>query len=399
VSENAGSVASAGFLTLRELLHRGVHIDLFAHREHVPCPNGLVGNGFRYVGLEQPGLLNAVDTLPPRLVTGIRWLFSPAVAAAWRRAYRPAVEAEHRRAPYDAVFSLGTPPAFTIPGVPTVAWLQAPLHTELDAIRRLRRQIATLSGRRFYLALVTFYRYTLVVGRRTLGSCDHLILPSEWSRRAVVSTGISAQKVHAVPYPIDLNLFQPDPGRNVDWDRPVLLSLGRLDPRKRVDLLLESFGLVREAVPGALLRVVGRPGYAPNQLSLIDRSAHRKQIEYRVAAPREEVPSLLNEAALLIQPSENENFGSAPAEALACGVPVVVGSSNGMADYVDVNSTVFETYTPESVARAILATLEARRERPDEVRRSSRESAERWFAAPAVAERLLEVVDATIEKT
>jgi glycosyltransferase involved in cell wall biosynthesis len=397
VDEKAGSVASGGYLALRELLRRGVQVDLFAHAEHVPCPEGLVGEGFRYFGLEQPAPLTWVDSLPSRLGTAVRLLFEPAVAAAWRRAYRPVVEAEHRRAPYDAVFVLGTLPAFTIPGVPTVAWLQAPLHTELAAIRRLRPQIASVSGRAFYLALVTLSRYSLLVRRRNLAFCDRLILGSEWSLRAAVAAGFSSDAVHVIPYPIDLELFRPDPEHDLEWERPMLLSLGRLDPRKRLDLLLEAFGLVRETAPGARLRIVGRPGYAPNQLSLIERCPHRGQVEYRPEVPREQVPSLLRETAVLVQPSENENFGSAVAEALACGVPVVVGPSNGTADYLDANSAIFEAYAPDSVARAILRTFEARRERPDDVRRSARARAERWFAASAIADQLLRVIDAAIE--
>jgi glycosyltransferase involved in cell wall biosynthesis len=398
VDEKAGSVAAAGHLALRELLRRGVQVDLFAHAEHVPRPEDLVGEGFRYFGLEQPAPLTWVDSLPSRLVTAVRLLFEPAAAAAWRRAYRPVVEGEHRRAPYDAVLALGTLPAFTIPGVPTVAWLQAPLHTELDAIRRLRREIVGVSGRAFYVSLFALSRYSLLVRRRALASCDRMIVGSEWSRRAAVGAGVPADAVDAMPYPIDLDLFHPDHESRVDWDQPVLLALGRLDPRKRLDLLLEAFGLVLESVPGARLRVVGRPGYAPNQLSLIERFPKRAQVEYRSAVSREQVPLLLREAAVLVQPSENENFGSAVAEALACGVPVVVGPSNGTADYADANSAVFETYTPASLAHAILRTLEARRRRPNDICRTARASAERWFAAPAIADRLMQVIDAAIER-
>jgi glycosyltransferase involved in cell wall biosynthesis len=392
-------VASAGYLALRELLRRGVEIDLFAHGEHVPCPEGLVGEGFRYFGLGQPTILTLVDRLPSPLVTVVRRLFEPAVLAVWRRAYRPVVESEHQRAPYDAVLSLGTPPAFTIRGVPTVAWLHAPLHTELDAVRRLRPEITRVSGRAFYLGLVTMYRYGLFVRRRSLDTCDRLIFPSEWSRLAAVEAGVSETMTQVVPYAIDLDLFRPDAEPRIDCERPVLLSLGRLDPRKRLDLLLEAFGLVREAVPGARLRVVGRPGYAPNQLALIERSPYRRNIEYRPAVARAEVPLMLRDAAVLVQTSENENFGSSVAEALACGVPVVVGRSNGTADYVDASSEVFETYAPGSVARAIIRTLDTRRERPDEVRRSARACAEHCFSAPTIANQLLEVIERTVETT
>jgi glycosyltransferase involved in cell wall biosynthesis len=97
-----------------------------------------------------------------------------------------------------------------------------------------------------------------------------------------------------------------------------------------------------------------------------------------------------------VQASENENFGSAVAEALACGTPVVVGPTNGTADYIDSNSRVFEAYMPRSVAATVLSTLEARRERPLEVRESARRAAERWFAAPTVAGRLLEIIEEAI---
>jgi glycosyltransferase involved in cell wall biosynthesis len=39
--------------------------------------------------------------------------------------------------------------------------------------------------------------------------------------------------------------------------------------------------------------------------------------------PRAQVPGLLRGAAVVVQTSENEDFGSAVAEALACGTPVV----------------------------------------------------------------------------
>ena len=60
----------------------------------------------------------------------------------------------------------------------------------------------------------------------------------------------------------------------------------------------------------------------------------------------QEVPALLREATVLVQTSENENFGSSVAEALACGTPVVVGPSNGTADYIDEHSMIFGDYEP-----------------------------------------------------
>jgi glycosyltransferase involved in cell wall biosynthesis len=128
----------------------------------------------------------------------------------------------------------------------------------------------------------------------------------------------------------------------------------------------------------------------------LERFPRRDAVEYQPAVPRTEVPALLRRATVVVQTSENENFGSSVAEALACGTPVVVGPSNGTADYIDSTSEVFGEYEPRAVADSMLAVIEARRERPDEVRRSTRAAADRWFAAPAVAGRLLEIVGEAI---
>jgi glycosyltransferase involved in cell wall biosynthesis len=393
VGEQAGSVTSAGYVALAELTRRGVHVDFFAHRDYTPEPEGLRGENFTYHGFKQPSWINIIDRLPGAAETAARRILYPLTSAAWRRILEPAAAAEHRRSPYDALLVLGTPPVFSVPGVPLVTWLQSPFHTELEAIRRLRGQVVVATGWPLYVAITTWYRYNELVLRHNPVRSDRLILPSEWSRRAMLDRERSLPRVHAVPYPIDLEAFRPDPEVEIDWDRPVVLSLGRIDPRKRIDLLLDAFPIVREAVPGARLLVIGRPGNFPNQLSVLERSP---EVEYRTAIPRTEVPALLREAAVVVQPSENENFGSTVAEALACGTPVVVGSSNGTADYVDVHSAVFDSYTPISVARAIIETLRRRRKRPEEVGATARQSAERWFSAERIADQLLAAVAAAI---
>jgi glycosyltransferase involved in cell wall biosynthesis len=392
VDPDAGSLASANHLVLAELLRRGVAVDFYANREHVPEPPGLAGEGaFRYAGVDPPRLAGAV---PPRAQRIANWLLGPGVRHLWRRRYAAAAGPRHEQAPYDAVLSLSTPPAFTLPGVPTVAWLQGPLQTELEAIRRLRRQIVRTSGRAFYAALVAYYRADLVLDRAVLRDCDRVICGSRWAVQALARLGYPVDRVSALPYPVDLDAFRPAPAETTG--PPTILSLGRLDPRKRLDLVLDAFSLVLDDVPEAKLRIVGRPGYAPNQLSLLDGHPHRDRITYSAAVPRAEVVPLLQEAAVLLQPSEHENFGSAVAEALACGTPVVVGPTNGTADYVDARSHVFPHYAPADVSAAVVTVLSSVRSAPDEVRASARSAAERSLSPGVVTDGLLEVIDAAV---
>jgi glycosyltransferase involved in cell wall biosynthesis len=390
VDEHAGSLASANHLVLGELLRRGVGIDFYANRRHVAAPAGLGGEGFRYVGVDPPGLAGAVPD-----VRGVSWPLTPVVRRGWRRQYGRVAAREHAAAPYDALVCLSTPPAFTISGVPTVAWLQGPLQTELEAIRRLRRQIMGTSGRPFYAALTAYYRADALLDRSVLRDCDRVICGSRWAQAQVARGGYPADRISALPYPVDLHAFRPPKGGR-EAGPPTLLSLGRLDPRKRLDLLLAAFALVLDEVPDARLRIVGRPGYAPRQLSLLDGFVRRDRVEYSPAVPRSEVVPLLQQAMVLVQPSENENFGSAVAEALACGTPVVVGPSNGTADYVDGHSRVFPDYAPEAVSAAVVETIASVRSRPVEVTASARSAAERWLSTSSVVDGLLEVVDGAV---
>src|SRR5207237_10188335 len=136
------------------------------------------------------------------------------------------------------------------------------------------------------------------------------------------------------------------------------------------------FALVLRTIPTARLKIVGAPGYAPRQLSLLESFAYRGSVEYRSGIPRSQVPRAMHEAAVFVQTSENENFGSAVAEAIACGVPVVVGPTNGTADYLDESSAVFEHYEPAAVADSILRVLDKRRRAPVGVSSAARAAAE-----------------------
>jgi glycosyltransferase involved in cell wall biosynthesis len=125
---------------------------------------------------------------------------------------------------------------------------------------------------------------------------------------------------------------EPDPAADAEvlrwlgpadpWGLPELLHVGSNIPRKRIDVLLETFAAVRRAVPGArLVKVGGR--FTPDQ----ERQARALGVaEAIVTLPfldRTILAAVYRRAALVLQPSEAEGFGLPVAEALACGAPVL----------------------------------------------------------------------------
>ena len=197
------------------------------------------------------------------------------------------------------------------------------------------------------------------------------------------AAGLAAGSVAVLPIPVDLDVLAPLP--DDEWraglERPVLAFLGRADdPRKNVRLLLEALPLLRRRVPEATVRLIGRPpaGRLPAGVEALG--------EVNAVGPP------LREAALLVLPSLQEGFGIVAVEALACGVPVLTTPCGGPVELVHASGGghVLDGFTPEELAGAAAALLQA----PDELmsmrRRGRAHVAERY--APARLRELLRPV-------
>ena len=118
-------------------------------------------------------------------------------------------------------------------------------------------------------------------------------------------------------------------------DTPYVLFLGRLHPKKRVDLLLEAF---LHGAPQDFKLVVAGPDECNLWGTLAGRSLRESRSACRVvrlgAVGGAEKVALLAVARLFALPSEHENFGIAALEALAAGTPVLLSPHVDLAEAV-----------------------------------------------------------------
>jgi glycosyltransferase involved in cell wall biosynthesis len=103
-------------------------------------------------------------------------------------------------------------------------------------------------------------------------------------------------------------------------DMIYLLHVGSCIPRKRVDVLLQTFAAVRQ--PGLRLIQVGGE-WTPAQRELIAKLGIADAVEQKRHLSRPEIAELYRGAAVVLQPSDAEGFGLPVIEALACGAKVV----------------------------------------------------------------------------
>jgi glycosyltransferase involved in cell wall biosynthesis len=118
-------------------------------------------------------------------------------------------------------------------------------------------------------------------------------------------------------------------------DSPYVLFLGRLHPKKRLDLLLAAF---LAGAPGPFKLVVAGPDecslWGPLAARFLrDPAAAGRVLRIEMVSGARKA-ALLAGASLFALPSEHENFGVAALEALAAGTPVLLSPHVDLADAV-----------------------------------------------------------------
>ena len=150
---------------------------------------------------------------------------------------------------------------------------------------------------------------------------------SNWSRASFIGQGIAADKIRVVPQIIDVQRFTPESAAPPRSGPLHLCYVGIVSLAKGFPYLLEA---LRALGPDrAELEIAGSTG---------TRSAHRLFRRLRAGLrvtmqPQDPVP-VYRRAELLVFPSLHDGFGFAVAEAMACGLPVIVTSNTGASDWV-----------------------------------------------------------------
>jgi phosphatidyl-myo-inositol dimannoside synthase len=206
----------------------------------------------------------------------------------------------------------------------------------------------------------------------------------------------------SVLYPgADVSVFRPDlptedlRARYGIGDRPLVVCVSRLVPRKGQDVLIQGMELVRRRVPGAMLLIVGG---GPDEARLRDLAAAAPpgSVAFAGQVSEEDLPRHYALGNVFAMPCrtrmgglEVEGWGNVFIEAAACARPVVVGDSGGAREAVADGETglLVDGSDVDGVAAAV-ASLLADPERAGLMGQAGRERVERHFTWPRIAARL-----------
>ena len=155
--------------------------------------------------------------------------------------------------------------------------------------------------------------------------------------------GLPTSAIRVIPCGVDLCAFTPGTPDQRRTDHmalspdglPMLLFVGRLDPIKGLDLLLECVARMRTRA--RLFIVGGDPAGDPEVERLRGRAAElgiADQVVFPGAVPQPDLARYYRAADALVVTSRYESFGLAAVEALACGTPVVASAVGGLTSIV-----------------------------------------------------------------
>lgn len=201
-------------------------------------------------------------------------------------------------------------------------------------------------------------------------SADRIIATCSDEVFELKAMGISTAKISIAPCGVDLGFFSAEGPADARARRHRILSVGRLVPRKGVDLVIKALPYLREAgFDDVELLIVGGGGDSgalhadPEVRRLMDLAAElgvSEQVRLQGQVPRGAMPGIFRSADAVVCAPWYEPFGIVPLEAMACGVPVVAAAVGGLRDTVVDHGTGLHVppRDPEAIASALAMLLD-----------------------------------------
>jgi glycosyltransferase involved in cell wall biosynthesis len=246
-----------------------------------------------------------------------------------------------------------------------------------------------------------FRRYLRWAVPRSIRRASQVIAISESTKRSLMRHyGTSADKISVVTPALDHTMFAPSTSDQIDAvrakhgiDKPYILSVGTIEPRKNLVGLLRAFALTSEEFNQKYaLVLVGGKGWLDEQINeLYEQLSKRMTIIRTGYVPSDELPALYSGASVFVYPSLFEGFGMPPLEAMACGTPVITADNSSLPEVVGDAGILVEATDAAQLAREMQELL-ADPERAAELRAKGLARAQS-FTWEASAKELLGVMN------
>ncbi len=293
-----------------------------------------------YFDFRQRGMPFAIPNASHK---AIRWLPGRVVQAAWKTIGAPAFDQMAGPADVYHFPNFIRPPLRRGRSVVTIhdlAFLRHPETAESGNLAHLRAKMP-----------------------QTVQMADAIIAVSEFTAREIGEHfRVPAEKIvaiHSAPY---RQLAAADAAaiaacrRQFGLDRPYVLTVGTLEPRKNLAFLVEVFEQL-ESFDGDLVIAGARGWKFEPILERMRNSPRATRVRYLEYVPDELLPALYSGAELFVLASLYEGFGFPPLEAMACGTPVVSAATGSLPEVLGDAAELMTGFDPAHWVETTAAIL------------------------------------------
>jgi len=186
---------------------------------------------------------------------------------------------------------------------------------------------------------------------KSLRRAAYIIANSHHTRRILLEDWrLPPEHVRVLHPGVDTERFVPAPRDNkvrqeLGWaERPVVLTVGRLQKRKGHDMLIRALPAIRRAVPNLLYAIIGDGEERRCLEHLVMQEGVQENVQFLGEANDQTLRRCYQQCDVFALPNRQvgvdiEGFGMVLLEAQACGRPVVAGASGGTAETMRVPQT------------------------------------------------------------
>ncbi|WP_345496885.1 glycosyltransferase family 4 protein [Nocardia callitridis] len=282
----------------------------------------------------------------------------------------------------------------------------APLALMSPLLRRAgaQRILASTHGHEVGWSMLPGARQSLRgIGEHT----DVVTYVSKYTRRRFAAAFGPNAALEYLPPGVDTEAFRPDQSARAELraryglgDRPTILCLSRLVPRKGQDALIVAMREIRERVDGAVLVVAGGGPYEQKLRGLASSLGLDDAVVFTGRVPSGELAAHHTLADVFAMPCRTrgagldvEGLGIVYLEASASGVPVVAGRSGGAPETVIEGKTgaVVDGRSTREITDALVAIL-SDRDKAAEMGRAGRAFVERQWRWDSLGARLRQLL-------
>ncbi len=198
---------------------------------------------------------------------------------------------------------------------------------------------------------------------------DQIVVPSPKFYRLLLQQKVK-QPITIIPNGIDLSMFKAvkNPGAlrkrlGIAQDAPIMLTVGRIDPEKRLDFIVEAFSLLADRVPNAHLVFAGDGSARKHVEEKANSTKVKDRIHFLGMVNRSELPDIFQDADVFLSASTTEVHPISVIEAIASGLPFVAVKDEAFEGMLEHGLNGYEVPLDVNQYADVLADLLPDRER------------------------------------